>query len=614
MKIRMFPCLLLLALSLQARQAMMNAPARHGMSLDGEWNYIIDPYDVGYYDYRYQPFDAAPEPTGGFFLDRRPQDKSELAEYDFDRSSTLIVPRDWNSQADKLLYYEGTVWYRRRFDFRKAAPTNRVFVCFGAANYEADVYLNGRKLGRHVGGFTPFVFEVTAGLRETGNSLVVRVNDQRHREGVPTLNTDWWNYGGLTRNVLLVETPETFVADYAFQLKQGTRNVIEVKIQLDGPHQRQAVKIDIPELNLAAEAVPDEDGRASLDLPADHLALWSPENPKGYQVTVSSGTDRVADQIGFRTIEVRGTDILLNGRPVFLRGISLHEEDPLRGGRVGTEEEARLLLTWVKELNCNFVRLAHYPHSENMARLADEMGIMVWEEIPVYWTILWDNPATLENAQNQLTEVIGRDKNHASVIIWSVANETPVGPARNRFLETLIDRARSLDGTRLVSAAMETHGVADDPDARVVDDPLGQFTDLVSFNEYVGWYDGLPDRCARIHWSIKWPKPVVISEFGGGALQGFHADARTRFSEEFQEDLYRQTLPMLQRISQLRGMTPWILCDFRSPRRLLPNVQDGWNRKGLIGENGIKKKAFYVLQEFYDHIASAGSGAPASSP
>lgn len=580
----------------------MNVYARQTMSLDGKWNYIVDPYDVGYFDYRYQPFDRSPEPSGGFFLDRRPKDKSELTEYSFDQSPTLVVPRDWNSQDDKLLYYEGTVWYRRLFDFRKSAPSNRLFVCFGAANYDADVYLNGKKLGKHVGGFTPFEFEITGPVREAGNSLVVRVNNQRRREGVPTLNTDWWNYGGLTRDVMLVETPETFLFNYAIQLKKGAHNVIEGKVRLDGPHKRQAVKVDIPELNVTAEVVPDEEGRARVALPVDHLTLWSPEDPKVYQVTISSGADQLADQIGFRSIEARGTEILLNGRPVFLRGVSIHEENPLRGGRAGSEEEARMLLTWAKELNCNFVRLAHYPHSEYMARLADQMGIMVWEEIPVYWTILWDNQPTLENARNQLTELIERDKNRASVIIWSVANETPVSDVRNRFLENLIDLARSLDATRLVSAAMEIHGVPDDPDTRMVDDPLGEFTDIISFNEYVGWYDGLPDKCGRIKWAIRYQKPVVISEFGGGALQGYHADKLTRFSEEFQEDLYRQALPMLQRIPQFRGVTPWILCDFRSPRRLLPNIQDGWNRKGLIGENGIKKKAFFVLKAFYDQM------------
>jgi beta-glucuronidase len=582
---------------------MTNVYARQIQSLDGKWNAIIDPYDNGYYNYRYEPYDATVPPTGGYFLDRTPQDKTELLEYSFDRSPTLLVPRDWNSQDSKLLYYEGSIWYRRRFDCPPGGPGKRLFLYFGAANYAADVYLNGRKLGQHLGGFTPFEFEITGLVKDTGNSLVVRVNNQRRREGVPTLNTDWWNYGGLTRDVLLVETPETFVADYAVQLKPGTRDVLAAKIQLDGTRRPQTVRVAIPELKIAAQAVTDGAGRAVLEISAPNLALWSPANPQRYQVTVACDTDAVTEQIGFRSIAVRETDILLNGQPVFLRGISIHEENPLRGGRVGTEGEARMLLTWAKELNCNFVRLAHYPHNEYMARLADEMGLMVWEEIPVYWAILWDNPATLDNATNQLTDLINRDKNRASVIVWSVANETPVSEVRTRFLKALVDHARSLDDTRLISAAMEIHGRADDPDARIVDDPFGEFTDIVSFNEYIGWYDGLPDKCARIKWSIKYQKPVVISEFGADALQGLHADKLTRFSEEYQEDLYRQTLPMLQRIPQFRGVTPWILCDFRSPRRPLPNIEDGWNRKGLIGENGMKKPAFTVLKAFYDQLA-----------
>jgi beta-glucuronidase len=231
---------------------------------------------------------------------------------------------------------------------------------------------------------------------------------------------------------------------------------------------------------------------------------------------------------------------------------------------------------------------------------------MVWEEIPVYWAIQWENADTLHLAQAQLTELIARDQNRASVVVWSVANETPITAERTRFLKTLVDTARSLDGSRLISAAMEVHGDKHNPDLRIVDDPFGEFTDLVSFNQYIGWYDGLPDKTARISWSIKYPKPVVISEFGADALQGWHADALTRFSEEYQEDLYRKTITMLRKIPSWRGVTPWILADFRSPRRVLPNVQDGWNRKGLIGQNGTKKKAFAVLKSFYDELAARG--------
>jgi beta-glucuronidase len=296
---------------------------------------------------------------------------------------------------------------------------------------------------------------------------------------------------------------------------------------------------------------------------------------------------------------------LLNGRKVFLRGICIHEENPLEGRRAWSEADARQLLGWAKELGCNFVRLAHYAHNEHMARVADEMGIMCWEETPVYWTIQWTNTETLANAQKQLADEIIRDQNRASVIIWSVANETPVSPARTKFLKSLVDEARQLDGTRLVSAAMEVRSERNDSTHKIVDDPFGEYTDLCSFNEYVGWYDGLPEKIDRIEWTIKYNKPVMISEFGADCLQGLHGTTLERNTEEYQADVFRRTLVMLQKIPQWRGCTPWILVDFRSPRRPLPVIQDGWNRKGLIGENGTKKQAFWVLQDFYNQKAAA---------
>ena len=511
-----------------------------------------------------------------------------------------MVPKDWNSQDAKLLYYEGTIWYRRLFEYKKTDPANRVFVYFGAANYESDVYLNGKKLGKHIGGFTPFCYEITGMLKDDKNSLVVRVDNKRRRDGVPTLNTDWWNYGGITRDVTIVETPETYIDDYYIQLQKKSKNLISGYVTLNGSKKGQKVKVEIPELKLIHEVTSDENGVAKIEIPVKKLDYWSTVNPKLYQVNISCESDKVTEKIGFRTIETKGTDILLNGKSMFLRGICIHEENALRGGRAYSKEDARMLLNWVKELNCNYVRLAHYPHSEYMARLADEMGILVWEENPVYWTILWDNPPTYENAKTQLTELITRDKNRASVIIWSMANETPVSDARTNFLKNLAGHARSLDSTRLISAAMEVHGDPKDPSIRIVEDPFAPYVDIVNFNQYIGWYDGLPEKCDKTNWIIKYDKPVMISEFGADALQGLHGDKLTRWSEEYQEDLYIRTLTMLSKIPQFRGVSPWILCDFRSPRRVLPNIQDGWNRKGVIGENGTKKKAFYILKNFYD--------------
>jgi len=578
-------------------QLIANIEGRKTISLDGQWRTIIDPYESGYYDYRYEPS------TNGYFKDAKPRTKSDLIEYDFDTSGSLKVPGDWNTQEERLLFYEGTIWYKKAFDYQRKENT-RLFIYFGAANYIADVYLNGQKLGRHEGGFTPFNFEITDLVRDANNSLIVKVDNKRRRDAVPTLITDWWNYGGLTREVKLVETPATFVHDYFIQLQKGSRDQIDGWVKLNGTKLAQKLAIRIPEARISKSFATDANGFARIHFDAS-LALWSPDNPKLYEVAIQTETDRVLDQIGFRSIETKGTEILLNGRPIFLRGICIHEEAPFRGGRAYSREDAVTLLGWAKELGANFVRLAHYPHNEFMLREADRMGIMVWSEIPVYWTILWGNSSTLENAQNQLSEMIARDKNRAAVIIWSMANETPVGDARLAFLKKLIERARSLDSTRMISAAMERHYV--DDKTEMIDDPLGEYVDVFGCNEYVGWYDGLPEKADGLTWKMKYQKPLIMTEFGGEAPYGNHGDAMTRWTEEYQENVYQHQLSMLKRIPFLRGTCPWILMDFRSPRRPLPGIQDFHNRKGLISDHGEKKKAFYVMQKYYREMATTSS-------
>src|SRR2546422_4823891 len=575
-----------------------NTDGRKTISLDGQWRTIIDPYETGYYDYRYQPS------ADGYFKDAKPKTKSDLIEYDFDTSESLKVPGDWNTQQERLLFYEGTIWYKKAFDYQRKENT-RLFVYFGAANYIADVYLNGEKLGRHEGGFTPFNFEITKPVRDTGNFLIVKVDNQRRRDAVPTLITDWWNYGGLTRQVKLVETPATFVQDYFIQLQKGSRERIGGWVKLNGNKLNQKVTVRIPEARISKSFTTDANGSAQITFDAE-LTLWSPDNPKLYDVVIEAETDQVPEQVGFRTIETRGTEILLNGQPIFLRGICIHEEAPFRGGRAYSREDAMTLLGWAKELGANFVRLAHYPHNEFMLREADRLGIMVWSEIPVYWTILWENPATLDNARNQLSEMITRDKNRAAVIVWSMANETPLSNARLSFLRKLIEHARSLDHSRLISAAMERHYVDHIPETtQMIDDPLGEYLDVLGCNEYVGWYDGLPEKADRMEWKTKYQKPLIMSEFGAEAPYGNHGDPLTRWTEEYQENAYQHQVSMLKRISFLRGTCPWILMDFRSPRRPLPGIQDFHNRKGLISDRGEKKKAFFVMQRYYQEMRGA---------
>lgn len=566
-------------------------PGRVTQSLDGLWNIIVDPYETGL--------------GGRFYQNRKPASKSDLVEYDFDASPNVHVPGDWNTQSEKLLLYEGPVWYKKSFQWHGQSG-RRVFLYFGAANYFTRVYLNGKELGSHEGGFTPFDFEVTDILKDGENFVVAEVNDQRRADGVPSLNTDWWNYGGITRDVSLIEVPGTFIENFFVQLAKGSQSEIAAWVQLNSgsaakPGER--VTIDIPEAHVSQSAETDAKGRAEFHFSAK-LDLWSPEKPRLYQVKISAGDDTVADEIGFRTIETRGTQILLNGKPIFLRGISMHEEAPFRSGRAFSEEDERTLLGWAHELGCNFIRDAHYPHNEHVSRMADKMGILLWEEIPVYWSIDWENPATLQNAENQMRDLIARDQNRASVALWSLSNETPNTPARVTFLRNFANYTRSQDSTRLITSALNTldHSVEG---AATMSDPICDFLDVLGINEYYGWYWGKIDSVDQLKWTVHWQKPVIISEFGAGAPAGNHGDPDARFTEEYQASLYDHHLAMIRRLPFVAGMSPWVLMDFRSPRRTLPQIQDGYNRKGLVSDRGQKKLAFFTLQKFYREMAAS---------
>lgn len=587
--------LLLSVVTASAQPAIQNVYARDYQSLNGSWSYIVDPFDNGYYNYR---LDVNPN---GFGRNQKPSSPSELIEYDFDTAQRMEIPGDWNTQDDQLFFYEGSVWFQRYFSFDKSAQSGRTFLYFGAVNYLCNVYLNGREIGSHEGGFTPFWFDVTDKLRDGENFVVLRVNNRREPQYVPTVNADWWNYGGITRDVLLVNTPQTYIADYTVRLASGRYDRVEISASLSEAVAGREITISIPELSLSKTLKTNAEGCISTTLSVKP-ELWSPENPKLYDITFASAGEEVADRIGFRHITTEGKKLLLNGKEVFLRGISIHEEAPYRQGRAFGDEDAATLLGWAKELGCNFVRLAHYPHNEKMVRKAEEMGFMVWSEIPVYWTIHWENATTYANAEKQLTDMITRDKNRAAIIIWSVANETPHSDARELFLSRLATKTRELDPSRLVSMAMEVTGTS--RNVSRVEDPMSKYVDIISFNQYLGWYGGTPADCLTRTYDIPYDKPVFISEWGGGALYGNHGDDATRFTEEYQNLIYKNTAVMLDKIDGLVGCSPWILMDFRSPRRQLPHIQDFFNRKGIISERGQRKMAFYTLQEYYSRKAA----------
>ncbi len=569
---------------------LVDVDHRPSFSLDGDWHYIVDPYHAGWGSNTSN--NDVPSPRG-YARDLHYSPGGPLSEYDFARSPTIKVPGDWNTQKPELLYYEGLLWYEREFDFHPKAHT-RVFLHIGAANYAAHVFLNDVHVCDHEGGFTPFDCDITSALKDGSNSVVIAVENARALDRVPTIKSDWWNYGGLTREVSVVEVPEEFIDDESLYLtKSGD---IEGDVHVTGAAAGAKLTVRIPELHIEQTAVLRDDGGAKFTLHPQGLERWSPETPRLYKAEFTAGDDHLTDEVGFRTIEVQGDEILLNGKSIFLRGVNAHAEAPYRTGRAWSEQDAATLLGWAKELHCNFIRLAHYPHDEHMTRLADKLGLFVWSEIPVYWSIDWTNAHTFEIAQQQLHEMIRRDRNKASVILWSMSNETPVSDARTAFISKLAAEARQQDPTRLITSAMLTP--FHDKTA-LLDDPLGASLDVLGYNEYIGWYRGKPEDAPSYKWEDPMHKPVILSEFGGEGKAGLHGPATQRFTEEYQAEIFRQQFLMFRDMPFLRGVCPWVLMDFRSPTRLLPGIQDGFNRKGFLSDQGVKKKAFFLLQDYY---------------
>jgi beta-glucuronidase len=570
-----------------AQTAMNNVSARHCTSLNGKWQSIPDPTGAGMWRQVWK--------------ERKPQKKTDFFEYSFEGGPLLNVPGDFNTQLPELTYLEGTVWYKKTFT-NKLKVGNRLFLHFGAVNYKADVYLNGNLIGSHEGGFTPFQFEITKAVSNGENVVVVMVNNNRATDGIPGTGYDWFNYGGITRDVNLIETDQTFVEDYFIQLKKHSTSEVLGWIKLNGNQLAQKVSVKIPELGINYQTQANAEGLAEVKF-TSKFQLWSPETPKLYQIIVQSETDTVVDQIGFRSIETKGAQILLNGKPLFLKGVNIHEENPYTAAKAVSEADAKILLTWAKELGCNFVRLCHYPHNEYMVKLAEKMGLMVWDEIPVYQHIEFATPGVPEKMSLMLKEMIRRDRNRCSVFLWSIANETyTTTKGRDEALISLSKECRKLDSTRLITSVLCSQGYENN--TVNVWEKLYNYFDVVSVNEYFGWYSPWQGKPTDVKWKLVCPdKPMIISEFGGEACYGSNfgpKDEANSWSEEYQEQIYKNQVEMFGITPNLAGVCPWILFDYRSLGRMHPTKQGGWNRKGLLSEKGEKKKAWYVMKTYYE--------------
>lgn len=569
-----------------AQTAMISVQSRDLTSLNGEWQVILDPSGAGDWKQVWQ--------------EKKPQKKTDFVEYSFDGGPMLKVPGDFNSQLCELTYLEGIVWYKKVFNY-KSNEEKRLFLHFGAVNYLADVYLNSEKIGSHEGGFTPFQYEITDKVKNGDNVVIVKVDNKRLNNGLPSAGYDWFNYGGITRDVNLIETNNTFIEDYFIQLKKGSLNNVLGWVKLDGTQAKQKVTIKIPELNKVYKTKTNDDGYASIEF-ASNFSLWSPLNPKLYKVIIESETDVVIDSIGFRSIEVQGTKVVLNKKDIFLKAVNIHEENPYKGTRAHSKEDALILLNAAKELGCNLVRLAHYPHNENIIKEAEKMGLMVWNELPIYQHIQFSDSLVPQKMETMLKEMIRRDKNRSSVIVWSLSNETyPGTPNRNKSLVELTQKCKVLDSTRLITHVINTQSYTNN--SFNVADTLYKYSDLVAINEYIGWYIPWQGKPSDVAWNVSFPdKPVFISEFGGEAVYGNNTeptDEAANWTEAYQEQIYKDQTEMFNTIPNLCGVSPWLLFDYKSLGRMNQVHQKGYNRKGLLSEKGEKKKAWYIMHDYF---------------
>lgn len=535
-------------------------------------------------------------------------------DFDFEKWEEIQVPGVWNNQKPEYALYEGAGVYFRTFSKEELKAqgflrknNNHLFLRIGAANYETRIWLNKQYLGRHLGGFTPFCVDVTDYLEED-NRLLVLVDNTRRGEQIPSMHYDWFNYGGIFRDVELFEAPEVHIKEMFVQLSRQTKGKMEYRVRIEAPAGGDEkcvipVEIMIPELGIRHEV--SCSGKESLvtgsfDVEEGKIQKWSPQTPVLYQVIVKIAGeqgDMVEDFIGFRRIETKGAHIFLNGQKIFLKGMCVHEESA-ESLRCVTKQEIEKMLGQVKEMGCNFLRLTHYPHSEWVARTADRMGIMLLEEIPVYWALEFENPDTYQDASNQLKELIYRDGNRASVILWSVGNENPDSDARYHFMERLVKTARGLDSTRLIIAACLI-----DVEQKRIRDRLIKVLDVVGINEYYGWYLKDFETLEEILENYQEGKPIIITETGADAVCGYVSNDGDIYSEEVQAQVYEKQFRTLLKFESIRGVTPWILYDYASMRRM-SSLQKGYNIKGIIGNDRIyKKKAYYVVKSTYEGIS-----------
>ena len=564
----------------------MNA-YRQMTDLSGIWDFRFDPHDEG----------AAGAWHKGF-AQARP----------------IAVPASWNDQFEDGRDYLGVAWYQTRFDLPWGWSERRVMLRFASVNYLAEVWLNGEHLGRHEGGHLPFEFDVSRHVRASGNLLVVRVDGQLAPDRVPPGNLppgagmqflrnfpaggfDFFPFCGIQRQVVLYARPRRGIDDVTVTTTmRGSAASVMVRCAAAG----DAVRVTVSGHGATAPAQATVTGGvAAAELSIAKPALWAPGSPNLYDLTVDllqggAVVDSYSLKIGVRTFAVDGDHLLLNGKPIILKGFGRHEDFPVTGRGIVPAVIIKdyALMSWV---GANSFRTTHYPYSEEMMDLADRLGFLVIDEIPAVGLFFGDQgqPRRLEMCRQYVQELVSRDKNHPSVIMWSLANE-PLSnhPDAKTFFRNLHDQARSLDPTRPTTVVNMGN----------ITEEAFEFVDVVCVNRYYGWYTSSGQLDAGFaalskeldHLHAQYAKPFIVTEFGADCLAGIHAQPAEMFSEEYQADVIMGTLELLASKPYVAGYHVWNLCDFKTGQGVIR--VGGLNLKGVFTRDRRPKLAAHRLR------------------
>jgi beta-glucuronidase len=565
-------------------------PFRQSIDLSGIWDFRFDPENIG----------AASGWTNGL-TDARP----------------IAVPASWNDQFEDGRDYLGDAWYQTRFDLPLGFDPARqqIRLRFGSVNYIAEAWLNGARLGLHEGGHLPFEFDIAAQLRREGNTLVVRVNGELAFDRVPPGNIapeltvskeekfpaaafDFFPFCGIHRPVLLYAIPRDALDDVTVTTDLAdTRGVVRVRVARSARDSVVRATLTGHGANISAETSGDE-----IELNVPDAALWSPESPNLYDLTIELARggavfDRYTLAIGIRTIQVTSDALLLNGKPVYLKGFGRHEDFAITGRGLVPAVNVKdfALLKWI---NANSFRTSHYPYAEQQMDLADRLGILVIDETPAVGLFFAEEGLArrLELCQQMTRDLIARDKNHPSVIAWSVANEpNSAHPNAKPFFRDLYDLAKSLDATRPVTLVSN----------KGVQEESFDFMDLLCLNRYYGWYTQIgkiEEGATKLSQELdamyaKWRKPLIFTEFGADTLPGQHAQPPEMFSEEYQAEMIARDIQVLRSKPFVIGEHVWNLCDFKTAQGV--RRVNGMNYKGVFTRERRPKMVAHKLRELW---------------